>query len=83
MNSTTIENQILSFVNSQIVDEQIEIKASDLFEEIGVDSQSIIQIVLFIERNFTITWQEKDLNKSNLKSVEALTQFVAHKYATK
>ena len=80
MNTNEIANQILSFVKENLV-EDISIAITDHFNEIGIDSQSIIQIVLFIERNYNIQWEEKDLNKENLKSILSLAEFVATKNA--
>lgn len=77
-NKEKIAKQILFFINEELI-EGLDISTEDSFEELGIDSQSIIQIVLFIERSYNIKWQEENLNKTNLRSIDSLAQFVANK----
>lgn len=76
MSIKEIEESISSFVNEELVDEKHAIQPNDQFNDVGIDSHAIIQIVLFVERNYSIQWTESDLNKKNLSSIASLAEFV-------
>lgn len=65
-------NELVVFVQTTILDSSITIKPETLFKEIGLDSMSIIELILFIERKFNITIAEKDLIPDNLKSIDSI-----------
>ena len=67
-------NELISYVKSNIADSSISISKETPFNQIGLDSSSIIELVLFIERKFNVSMPEGDLVPDNLKSVEALAQ---------
>lgn len=69
-----ISNELLSFVQSTILDSSVSITPDTLFSEIGIDSMSIIELVLFIERKFEVAISEKDLTPENLKSIQTLAE---------
>lgn len=69
-----IIDQLILFIKSDILDNNIEFKSETLFSDLGLDSMSIIELVLFIERKFGIAISEKDLIPSNLKSVNTLAE---------
>jgi acyl carrier protein len=67
-------NELIGYVKSNLADSSITIAKETPFNQIGLDSSSIIELVLFIERKFQVTVPEGDLVPDNLKSVEALAQ---------
>ena len=67
-----IEIGLLEFVRNNIVAKGVEIEADDVLKDIGVDSYSVIEMVLFIERKFGVTLPEDKLLPDNLKSVRSL-----------
>jgi acyl carrier protein len=67
-------NELINYVKSNIADSSISISKETPFNQIGLDSSSIIELVLFIERKFQVTIPEGDLVPDNLKSVEALAR---------
>ncbi len=67
-----IEAGLLEFVRNNIVAKGVEIEAEDVLKDIGVDSYSVIEMVLFIERKFGVTLPEEKLLPKNLKSVRSL-----------
>lgn len=69
-----IIDQLILFIKSDILDNNIEFKSETPFSDLGLDSMSIIELVLFIERKFGIAISEKDLIPSNLKSVNTLAE---------
>lgn len=67
-------NELLLFVQSAILDSSVSITPDTLFNDIGIDSMSIIELVLFIERKFEVAISEKDLTPENLKSIQTLAE---------
>ena len=67
-------HELISYVKSNITDNRILITKETPFNQVGLDSSSIIELVLFIERKFNVSIPEGDLVPDNLKSVEALAQ---------
>ena len=51
----------------------------DIFERAIVDSLFAIQLVAFVEQEFSITAEPTDLDINNFCSVSALTRFVEQK----
>ncbi len=68
-----ISTELVKFVQSTLLDETITITAETPFNEIGIDSMAIIELVLFIERKFNVALSDKDLMPDNLKSISTLT----------
>ncbi|MEO8762307.1 MAG: acyl carrier protein [Bacteroidia bacterium] len=67
-------NELISYVKNNITDNSISIESETPFNQIGLDSSSIIEIVLFIERKFSVVIPEGDLIPENLKSINALAK---------
>lgn len=51
----------------------------DIFQLGVVDSLFAIQLVLFVENEFSITAEREDLDINNFSSIAALTNFVLNK----
>lgn len=69
-----ISNELVKFVQTTIVDSSVTITTETQFKDIGIDSMSIIELVLFIERKFNVSLSDKDLIPENLKSVNTLAE---------
>lgn len=67
-------SELLLFVQSSILDSSVSITPDNRFSDIGIDSMSIIELVLFIERKFEVAISEKDLTPENLKSIQTLAE---------
>lgn len=72
-----IQQELLQFVAENILDKSMAIDCETPFREVGVDSFSIIQIVLFIERKYKLSMTEKDLIPENLHSIAAIASFTS------
>lgn len=78
INTAIISQQLLSYLNDDIMDEPVEEAKFDTpFSELGVESYDVIQLVLFIERKFGVELPEKDLIPENLKSIASLASCTA------
>lgn len=60
------------FVANNILAGGIELHEKTNLNSIGVDSFSLIEIVLFIERQYGIVLTDDTLNPENLKSIETI-----------
>lgn len=67
-----VERALEEFVHGNVLANGVQIKPETLLRDIGVDSYSVIEMVLFIERRFGVVLPEEQLVPENLKSVRAL-----------
>ena len=67
-----IENELLLFIRTSVLDSGVSIEKDTAFRQLGIDSLSIIAIVLFIERKFGVRLPEEELVPENLGSVNAV-----------
>lgn len=76
-----IKKELLQFVSENIMDKSAanRLEEDTPFREVGIDSFSIIQIVLFIERKYNLSIAEKDLVPENLNSIASIADFT-HKH---
>jgi acyl carrier protein len=67
-----IENELLRYVRTSVLESGVSIDRDTPFKQLGVDSLSIIAVVLFVERKFGIRIPEDDLIPDNLGSINAV-----------
>lgn len=67
-----ISRQLQSFIQSTIVEKHTEVHEDTPFSRLGIDSMSIIELVLFIERKFRIAIPESELTPANFASIRSL-----------
>jgi methoxymalonate biosynthesis acyl carrier protein len=51
----------------------------DMFAAGYINSLFVMQLVLFVEKNFAVTVADEDLEMDNFRSINAITSFVARK----
>lgn len=77
MTQPEVAQELLKFIKGEIVDPSIEIsETTDLQIVQGIDSMAMVQIVLFIERKFDVTFSDEELNPEIFKSVNILAEAV-------
>lgn len=64
--------ELYEFVSSNIVANTVEFDKTTQLSSLGIDSFSLIEIVLFIERKYGVVLMEEALQPENLKSIEAI-----------
>lgn len=72
----SISKELQKFVEDNIIDRSVKVETNVSFNDLGVDSFSVIQIVLFIERKYNVVIEEGDLTPENLRSIQSLADFV-------
>lgn len=51
----------------------------DLMEAVGLDSVQILEVVVGLEENFGITFEDSDFDIENFRNVAAIAQYVRSK----
>ena len=69
-----ISSQLCDYLRNNVLADDVQFNAETPFAELGIDSYSIIELVLFIERRFGVEIREEDLVPDNLYSVASLAQ---------
>lgn len=67
-----ISDELCRFIKGNITDKKIEIGMDTSFSVLGIDSLSIVEMVLFLERKYNITLPEEELTPENFKSINTL-----------
>ena len=64
--------ELCSYLKGNIVDKNLTVEPDTSFSKIGIDSLSIIELVLFVERKFNVALPEQELIPENFKSARTL-----------
>jgi acyl carrier protein len=67
-----IAKALKSFVSGAIVDNTIDFDTHTVLSTLGIDSFSLIEIVLFIERQYGVVLTDESLTPDNLKSIHSI-----------
>lgn len=77
MSKEEVQLELLKFIQNNLVDENLELTAeTDLQEVAGIDSMAMVEIILFIERKFDVTFSDEELNPQIFQSVDVLAEAV-------
>jgi acyl carrier protein len=79
----TIRKELCYFISANILAEGVKVENDTILSNIGVDSFSVIEIILFIERKFGVIIPDESLVPENLKSVGALADCTFRHLQTK
>jgi acyl carrier protein len=69
-----IFQQLQAFIKKNVVDESTAVDYDTPFQQLGIDSMAIIELVLFLERKFKITIPESELLPANFKTIRTLAE---------
>lgn len=76
MNITEIESDIINFLQKNILAENVTLSADKSLRDVGIDSFTIVEIILFIERKYGLVIPDQHLIPENFKSVTCIAQLV-------
>ncbi len=68
------KKELCNFISENILAGEVSVNPETVLSDIGVDSFSIIEIILFIERKFGIAIPHESLTPENFVSVNALVE---------
>lgn len=72
MEAKVLEKEMIQFVKENLVAETVQIEPETVLSTVGLDSFSMIEIVLFLERKFSIELPDESLTPENIKSISSL-----------
>lgn len=77
MDIVTIENEIIQFLEKNILSDGVKITANEELRKVSIDSFSIVEIILFIERKFGFVIPDEKLIPENFQTVNAIAKVVS------
>jgi len=72
----TIVEELRHYVGSQVLSPAIVFDADTPLAQLGIDSSSLLSLLLFVERRFGVMVPDEELNRANLSSLNALAACV-------
>lgn len=76
MDTNTIIAEIKNYIEKNILAEGVQIAADTDLKQVGIDSFSTVEIILFIERKFGVAIPDEKLIPDNFKTLNALAAIV-------
>lgn len=74
---TIICQELTNFLRANILAKGVEFDENKQLSSVGVDSLSLVEILLFVERRFGVSVPDSALSRTNLETVSALAQCVS------
>ena len=75
-NQQLIEQELLDFLRKHLLAKVIEFDIDTERSSVGIDSLSIVEILLFIERRFGVMIPDEQLDRQTLRSILTIAQCV-------
>ena len=76
MDTNIIIAEIKSYIEKNILAAAVQIDADTNLKQVGIDSFSTVEIILFIERRFGVSIPDEKLVPDNFKTIQALAATV-------
>ena len=76
MDVNTIIEDIKKYIETNILAAEVKIDAAANLKDAGIDSFSIVEIILFIERKYGVAITDDKLIPENFKTLNALAKTV-------
>ena len=81
---SAIAEYICFFIRNNLVTDGIEVTPATPLEQLGLDSFSLIEIILFVERQYHLQLPDEALTQENIFSSETLANYIyRHFYESK
>ena len=74
--SSVIAENLCAFIRKNLVADGVEVKHTTPLLRLGLDSFSLIEIVLFVERQYGLELPDEALNQENIYSSETLASYI-------
>ncbi len=72
MATETYESEIITFLTNNILAEGVVITPQTVLRETGIDSYSIVEIILFVERQYNYVMPDHLLKSENFATVATI-----------
>jgi len=76
MKQENYENEIIHFLQTNILEENSVISSTVVLRELGIDSYSIVEIILFIERKYNYVVPDHLLKTENFETIEKIASIL-------
>ena len=76
MDANIIIAEIKKYIENNILAAAVQIDADTNLKQVGIDSFSTVEIILFIERRFGVSIPDEKLLPDNFKTIQALASTV-------
>lgn len=76
MDANIIIAEIKKYIENNILAESVQIDADTNLKQVGIDSFSTVEIILFIERRFGVSIPDEKLVPDNFKTIQTLASTV-------
>ena len=76
MDSKIIIEEIKKYIEKDILSADVKIDATTNLKQVGIDSFSTVEIILFIERKFGVIIPDEKLIPDNFKTLQVLAATV-------
>lgn len=76
MDTLTIEREIKKFITDNILSGDVVVDSGTLLQDAGMDSYSIVEIILFIERQYNVSIPNDLLSPENFESIGAIARTI-------
>jgi len=76
MDANIIIAEIKKYIEKNILAEAVQIDPDTNLKQAGIDSFSTVEIILFIERRFSVSIPDEKLVPDNFKTIQALAATV-------
>ncbi|MFW5931037.1 MAG: phosphopantetheine-binding protein [Desulfosalsimonas sp.] len=76
MDYNEIESALLGFLKNEIFDPGVEIRADTQLIAAGLDSFSLLRVLLFIEKTFGLRIPEAEINEERMSSVKNMAGLI-------
>ncbi len=71
-----IEKELIEFISTHILAKGVQLSNETVLKEVGLDSFSIVEIVLFIERKFDVLIPDHKMLPETFVSIKNIAQAV-------
>lgn len=75
------EKAIISFLKNNVLAEGVDIQPATVLRDTGIDSYSIVEIILFIERQFNYVMPDHLLKSENFATVTTIATILKQEIA--
>lgn len=76
MEQQQIISDIRHYIETNILSGEVRIDADTVLQDAGIDSFSIVEIILFIERKYGVVITDDKLIPENFRTLQSLSQTV-------
>ncbi|MGM0425024.1 MAG: phosphopantetheine-binding protein [Thermodesulfobacteriota bacterium] len=71
-----VKSRLMEFLGSEIFDPSVQIEEGTDLLEAGLDSMSLLQILMFVESSFDLRIPEAEINEERIRFPDSIAQLI-------